>query len=78
MPKGKQFWKFDAKPRSKDQTEYFKRINQSYWRKKCSLCDRKALYRAGKHAYCAGHRSLAVEYWTNHPLRVLNTLHLEG
>jgi hypothetical protein len=50
----------------------------SFWRKDCSICGGRALYRAGKYVYCKLHRAEAVKYWSNKPMKVPFALHNEG
>lgn len=50
--------------------EHVGKAQKGYWRKDCTICGRKALYRAGIDAYCKDHRQIAVDWWTKHPMRL--------
>ena len=66
MPKGQQFWK-SVKSYS---SVYTRDMDMGYHSKGCSICGYKPLYRAGRDAYCEVHKSIAVQYWGNKPVRV--------
>jgi len=50
--------------------EHVSKALKGYWRKDCSICGNKALYRAGIDAYCLNHKQKAIDWWTAHPMRV--------
>jgi hypothetical protein len=52
------------------EAEHVTKALKGYWRKNCTICGGKALYRAGSDAYCRIHRSIAVAWWTKHPMRL--------
>lgn len=68
MPKGKQFWNRNQIPPQSQ--EYIQKAQAGYWKKDCSECGRKAIFRAGKNAYCRVHRQKAVDWWIKHPMRL--------
>lgn len=68
MPKGVQFWSKKHIPPS--DLPHVAKAQEAYWTKKCALCGDKALYRAGRKAYCKVHKQIASDWWANHPMRI--------